>query len=342
MREFPLIGSNDMRYFITGATGFIGSHLARKLVGDGHEVTALVRDVEKARDLEDLGIDLVKGDITDKRSMEKAMNGADGVFHVAGRYNIGDTNPSAAEAINVQGTMNVLELMDELNIPKGVYTSTVAVNSDTKGELVDEDHRFKGKHISQYDRTKWKAHYQIALPMIQNRGIPLVIVQPGVVYGPGDTSSMGRIFDSYLTGKLPALPGGAEFCWSHIDDIVKGHILAMEGGKPGESYFLTGARHSVVEAMGIAEGITNIKPPRFTLSPGLIKAMAGLTSVLERFLPIPEFYRSETLRATAGTTYIASNEKAKRELGYEPISLKEGFSKYLPMRMKELGATGKE
>ena len=326
-----------LRYFITGATGFIGGHLARKLIEDGHEVTALVRDPKKAQNLGDLGVELVKGDITDKRSMERAMEGADGVFHVAGRYKVGDTNPSAAEAINVQGTMNVLELMDELNIPKGVYTSTVAVNSDTKGKLVDEDHRFKGKHISQYDKTKWKAHYQIATPMIQNRGIPLVIVQPGVVYGPGDSSSMGRMFDSYLIGKLPALPGGAEFCWSHVDDIVKGHLLAMEKGKPGESYFLTGPRHSVVEAMKIAEGITNIKPPRFTLSPGVIKAMASITSVLERFMPIPEFYRSETLRATAGTTYIASNEKAKRELGYEPRGLLEGFSKYLPIRMEELG-----
>src|SRR5579884_4023999 len=124
------------------------------------------------------------------------MAGADGVFHIAGWYKIGTRDKSEGERINVLGTRNVLEVMRELGIPKGVYTSTLAVFSDTRGRLVDETYQYTGKHLSEYDRTKWVAHYEVAEPMIA-RGLPLVIVQPGLVYGPGDTSGVRTTFVQY-------------------------------------------------------------------------------------------------------------------------------------------------
>src|SRR5690242_13849159 len=177
-----------MKYFVTGATGFLGSVLARKLREAGHEVNASVRNPDKAKDLQDIGVKLFKGDVTDKESMRAAMNGVDGVYHVAGWYKIGTRDKSPGERVNIQGTRNVLELMQELKIPKGVYTSTLAINSDTHGKLVDETYHFTGKHLSEYDRTKAAAH-EIASEFI-SRGLPLVIVMPGLIYGPGDTSTL--------------------------------------------------------------------------------------------------------------------------------------------------------
>src|SRR5512138_2972529 len=147
-----------MKYFITGATGFLGGVLARQLREAGHEVNASIRDPGKANELQSLGVTLFKGDVTDKESMRAAMQGVDGVYHVAGWYKIGARDKRDGERVNVQGTRNVLELMKELRIPKGVYTSTLAINSDTHGQKVDENYRFIGRHLSEYDRTKAAAH----------------------------------------------------------------------------------------------------------------------------------------------------------------------------------------
>ena len=183
-----------MRYFVTGATGFVGGQVARQLIAAGHNVVAPVRTPAKAQDLAALGVDVRQGDVTEKESMREAMRGSDGVFHIAGWYKLGVKDKSEGERINVQGTRNVLELMRELEIPKGVYTSTLAVFSDTHGRMVDETYRYDGPHLSEYDRTKWVAHYEVADPMIE-QGLPLVIVQPGLIYGPGDTSSVRTTLD---------------------------------------------------------------------------------------------------------------------------------------------------
>src|SRR5688572_25446857 len=229
-----------MRYFLTGATGFIGGRIARQLREAGPDVAALVRSPDKAEGLRALGVSLHTGDVTDRRSLRPAMEGADGVFHAAAWYVLGRPDRHEAERVNVGGTFNVLDVMRELRIPRGVYTSTLAVFSDTRGRLVDESYRFDGKHLTEYDRTKWLAHYHVALPMIERHNLPLVIVQPGVVYGPGDHSRVRDTFVQYLRGRLRVLPKRTAYCWSHVDDTARGHILAMEKGKPGEAYILAG------------------------------------------------------------------------------------------------------
>jgi nucleoside-diphosphate-sugar epimerase len=194
-----------MKYFVTGATGFIGGALARELVKRGHDVSALARTPAKAQDLAALGVHIYQGDITERESLRLPMSGVDGVFHVAAWYKIGAKDKRMAENINVGGTRNVLEMMCDLAVPKGVYTSTLAIFSDTGGQVVDERYVFNGEHLSEYDRTKAAAHYTVAVPMMQ-AGLPLVIVQPGLVYGPGDTSTLGDTLRQYLQGKLPLVP----------------------------------------------------------------------------------------------------------------------------------------
>ncbi len=325
-----------MRYFVTGATGFVGGRVVRQLVDSGHEVVAVARNPDKAQDLAALGVTLARGDVTDKESMRAPMTGADGVFHIAGWYKIGVKDKRDGERINIGGTRNVLELMRELGIPRGVYTSTLAVFSDTHGRLVDETYRYDGPHLSEYDRTKWVAHYEVAEPMIA-AGLPLVIVQPGLIYGPGDTSSVRTTLLQYLQRKLPMIPTRTAFCWAHVDDIARGHILAMERGRPGESYIIAGPPHTLVDALQLAVSITGVPGPRIHVPPAGMKATAALMSVVERAVPVPDEYSAEYLRVNAGTTYLGDNAKARRELGYAPRPLRDGLAETLQHEMRLLG-----
>ena len=321
-----------MKYFVTGATGFVGGVLARTLRAKGHDVHASIRTPEKAKELQALGVKLFRGDVTDKESMREAMQGVDGVFHVAGWYKIGVKDKSDAERVNIQGTRNVLELMQEMNIPKGVYTSTCAVNSDTHGQVVDESYHFSGKHLSEYDRTKARAH-DIAKQFIAT-GLPLVIVMPGLIYGPGDTSEVRTSVISFLKGELPVLPDQTAFCWAHVDDIAQGHILAMEKGKPGESYIIAGEPCKIADAFKLAGQLTGKRVP--TVVP---HQMLRLMSVLVRPFDgvMPPTYTSEGLRINAGVTYLGDNSRARRELGYNPRSLREGWAETLRHEMQLLG-----
>lgn len=311
------------RYFVTGATGFIGGALVKQLVGQGHQVSALVRNRARARLLEVMGVELHTGDLLDPESLRAPMSGADGVFHVGAWFRIGEREPAAAR-INIDGTRAVLETMRELGVKKGVYTSTVAVLGDTRGRLVDERHYSKGPFLSTYDRTKWHAHYDVALPMAK-AGLPLVIVMPGSVYGPGDTSGMRAALLDLLRGRLPMTPSGTAFCFGYIDDTVRGLIEAMDRGRPGESYLLTGPAHTFEEFIATAARLSGRRPPGLHFGPRVLRAAARLTGVLERF-DVRGPFPAELLRVMAGTTWIGSSEKATRELGFAPRSIEEGLA----------------
>ena len=324
-----------MEYLVTGATGFVGGQVARHLVAAGHRVRALVRASPLSATLSGLGVVPTPGDITDPASLQPAMSGVDGVFHVAGWYKVGVRDRRTAEAVNVDGTRNVLEAMRELGIRKGVYTSTLAVNSDTHGAIVDETYRFRGRHISLYDRTKAAAH-DLAAAYIE-RGLPLVIVQPGLVYGPGDTSSVGTMLRRFLTRQLPVLPTKTACSWGHIDDIARGHVLAMEQGAPGRNYFLAGPACTFVEAIAIAHRLTSIPGPRFTVPPAVLKAAALGAGLLEHVVNVPPEYTGEGLRVLAGVTYLGSATRAERELGWTARSVTEGLAETLGHEMRQLG-----
>jgi nucleoside-diphosphate-sugar epimerase len=325
-----------MKFFVTGATGFIGGHVTQCLLAAGHTVVALARTPSSAQPLEALGVEVHQGDILDKESLRTPMTGVDGIFHIAAWYKVGVRDKSQAEAINVGGTRNVLEMMQELRIPRGVYTSTLTVFSDTHGQMVDESYKYTGsRFLSEYDRTKWKAHYEVALPMIQ-AGLPLVIVQPGLVYGPGDASIVHQGWVTYLRRKLPMTPRGTIYCWGHVDDTAQGHLLAMEQGKVGETYIIAGPEYSIIEAFALAERITNIPAPRLHPAPWIMKATAATIGLVETLFPIPEPYNAECIRSSAGVTYLGSNQKARRELGYTPRTLEQGLPETLAYEQQRL------
>lgn len=321
-----------MKYFLTGATGFLGNVMARQLLAQGHEIHCMVRNPDKARELAALGAKIFKGDVTAKESMRAAMQDTDGVFHVAGWYKIGVRDKSHGEKINIHGTRHVLELMQELDIRKGVYTSTLAINSHTHGQLVDETYRFRGKHLTEYDRTKAVAH-DTAQEFI-DKGLPLVVVMPGIIYGPGDTSQLGGAIINYLQRKLPIVPTHVTYAWGYVDDIAAGHLLAMEKGRIGETYHLNGDPYELIAAFRLAQEITGIPAPK-AVSPKLMSAMSKLVRPFDGLMPAS--YTSEGLRVLAGVTYIGDNSKAKRELGFNPRPLREGLEQTLRYEMNRLG-----
>lgn len=325
-----------MEYFVTGATGFVGSHVVEALVERGDDVVALTRDRSNATHLPDT-VTVVEGDVANPESMRDAMADVDGVFHLAGWYRIGPGPWQAdeAERVNVDGTRTVLELVDELNVPKVVYTSTVAVNSDTGGEYVDEEYRFDGDHLSVYDRTKWRAHYEVAKPMGE-AGVPVVIVQPGIVYGPGDTSDLRPMWQDYLRGDLPAIPRDVEACWDHVEDTARAHLQAMDRGAVGEEYLVCGEGRTFVEMFELAEEITGIPAPR-AVTPRVFGTLAPVVAAAERVVRPPEGFESEFLRRMGGTTWVGDSTKAETELGIEHRPTEEGLREYLEWEMEQLG-----
>lgn len=298
---------------MTGGTGFLGGALAPLLRQVGHEVTALVRDPARAARLQKLGVQLHLGDVSDARSVEAGMRGHDAVIHCAGWYRLGICDGREAQGVNVSGTRNVLQAMRDLRIPRGVYTSTIAVNSDTRGRLVDETYRFQGRHLSIYDATKAEAH-TLAESFIAD-GLPLVLLQPGAIYGPGDASDLAHAVRDAMRGRLPLMPRGSAYCWAHVEDVARGHLLALERGQPGRAYFLTGPVAGLDDALRAAAAVGGVRPP-WPVPPALLRVASKLTAVLDKILPLPSAYTGEALRVAAGVTYLGCSDRAQSELGW--------------------------
>lgn len=319
-----------MKVFLTGGTGFIGSHAATKLRERGDAVVALVRTPAKAADLEAVGCDLIPGDLADVDAIRAGMSDCQCVIHAAAMYEVGipASEHEAMYQANVVGTRNVLGAALDLGIPRAVYISTIGIFGDTKGKVVDETYRAQPSFGTYYEATKHEAH-QVALELIR-QGLPCVIVQPGVTYGPNDPSALGDLVDRFVAKKLPALPlptlGGN---YGHVDDIVSGILLALDKGRPGESYVLGGeiARQRDFVAK-LAEQLGR-KPPR-ELPTIVLKAMAPLGPVIGPLLDLPPNLREAA--ASDGATFWATHEKATRELGYSPRNLDQGIKDLLASR----------
>ena len=325
------------RYFVTGATGFVGAEVAKQLLTRGHNVVALARSPEKAALLTMLGAEVLQGDITEPDTMRAGMQGVDGVFHIAGWYKTGAPRADGeATAINVNGTRHVLDLMRELQIPKGVYTSTIAIYSDTHGSLVDETYRYDGPHLSVYDRSKWRAHYEVVLPAMA-AGLPLVAVLPGVVYGPGDLSAIRDVFVHHLRRRMLVVPARTAYCWGHIEDTAHAHIEAMEHGVAGQSYIIAGPRHTLREALDLASKYSGRAAPWAGVPPWLLSGASRALALVERAVPLPPGLSSETLRVAAGVTYLGSHDKATRQWGFAPRGLDEGLRHLVEHEMRVLG-----
>jgi nucleoside-diphosphate-sugar epimerase len=318
-----------MRVFVTGGTGFIGSAVVARLRGRGDEVRALVRHPEKARDLKDLGCELVPGDLGDAGAIREAMRGCDAVIHGAAIYEVGipAKRRAAMYQANVEGTETVLGAALQEEVPKVVYISTVNAFGNTEGRIVDESHVHSERYVSYYDETKHLAHK--AARRLIAEGLPCVIVQPGAVYGPGDHSAVGLMMRQLLSGRLPAMmfpETGLNLV--HVDDVADGILLALDRGRPGEQYVLGGEITTLGDMLRTLARISGRRPPRLTLPAGMLRLSAPLGPLLGPAMGFPPNFR-ELVSASDGVTYWARDDRARRELGYAPRSLEKGLEDLL-------------
>ena len=319
-----------MKAFVTGGTGFIGSRVIRRLRDRGDEVVALVRSPEKATELRELGCELVEGDLSAERAIRDGVRGCDAVFHVAAVYKVGipASERDAMHDANVGGTERVLDAASDAGVQRIVYVSTVAVFGNTRGEVVDETYTRNGEDfLSCYDETKWKSH-QVALDRI-GRGAPVVIVQPGGVYGPGDHSELGNMIDQAATGKLKMLMfPETGFNLVHVEDVADGILLAHDKGETGQSYVLGGQISKMRELVEKVSEIAGRKAPTRELPPALMKMAIPIGPLVGKALGFPPNLR-ELIRTSDGVTFWAKDDKARRDLGYAPRDMDTGLRQTL-------------
>ena len=312
-----------MKYAITGATGFVGRALARHLHAQGHEVVAVVRSPDRAGGLAEWGVELAAGDLSDVAAMTAAFRGADGVFHVAGWYKVGVPDATEAWAVNVEGTRNAIRAARAAGVPRVVHTSTCAINSDTDGRTVDEEYRHIGPHLTTYDETKAQAH-DVAVAAAASHETPeVVIVMPGGIYGPGDTSSVGELLKEVATGRRTMVSARLRMVEAHVDDIAAGHLLAMEKGRPGEAYMLAGERTDLASMAEEMAQITGGRRPIVMPGP-LLPVAENVFDVAGRVLPLPPQFSGEAMRS-ARSSYLGTSTKARRELGWSYRGMHRGF-----------------
>ena len=311
---------------MTGGTGFIGGETVRQLRERGDEIVCLVRNPARAERVRGLGCELVAGDLGDEVAIRGGMEGCDAVVHAAAVYEVGipASERAAMREANVGGTERVLGAALQLRIAKVVYVSTVGVFGNTHGRIVDESYEHPAESFtSAYEETKWEAHH--AAKRLIGEGLPCAIVQPGGVYGPGDTSSIGRLLDQFLSGRMPLLPfPQLGICLTHVEDVAGGILLALDRGTPGEAYVLSGPATTMREAIGVVAGLTGRRPPRGAIPTPLMKAMIPIGPLVGKLMGQPPNLR-ELISSADGVTFWASYDKAKRELDYEPRGLEQGL-----------------
>jgi nucleoside-diphosphate-sugar epimerase len=319
-----------VKVFVTGGTGFIGGEVARQLRERGDEVVCLVRNSGRAAKLTGLGCQIVSGDLGDTAAIRTGMDGCDAVVHAAAMYEVGipaKQRPAMWEA-NVAGTENVLKAARDADVAKVVYVSTVGVFGNTHRKVVDEAYEHPGREFtSYYEETKLEAH-RIAKRMIED-GLPGVIVQPGGVYGPGDTSQVADLLEQFLAGKMPLIPfPELGICLTHVEDIAAGILLALDRGHVGETYVLSGPVTTMREAVEVVAAATGRKAPKYAMPVPLMKALTPVGPLVGKLMGQPPNLR-ELISSADGVTFWASHEKASRELGYAPRGMEEGLRQTL-------------
>lgn len=316
-----------MKTLITGASGFVGSAVLRKLIGAGHEVRALVRSNSDRRNLAGLDVELFEGDLGDPDSLGRAVTGCNKLFHVAADYRLWIPNPDYMYNINVAGTRNLLRLAAEAGAEKIVYTSSVAALGLTAdGSPANEDTPvLPEKIVGHYKRSKYLAEQEV-LKLFTNEKVPVVIVNPSTPVGPRDIkpTPTGRIIVDTLNRRMPAyVDTGLNIV--HVDDVAAGHLLACEKGTWGEKYILGGEDMTLKNILEEICDIANLSPPKIRIPHNAVLPFAWLA---ERWAGIS----GHEPRATVDSVRMAKKKmyfsctKAKQSLGYNARPAREGLA----------------
>jgi dihydroflavonol-4-reductase len=303
---------------VTGATGFVGSAVARALLARGHDVRALVRRGSDRANLAGLAVTLAEGDLTDPGSLAQAVAGCQHVMHVAADYRIWVPDPEAMLQANVEGTRALMLAAQAAGVGRVVYCSSVAALGLTgDGTPADETTPVsEDKVVGIYKKSKYRAE-QAVLALVRETGLDAVIVNPAAPVGPRDIkpTPTGRMIADAAAGRMPAyLETGLNVV--HVDDVAEGHMLALERGRPGERYILGSENLKLKALLALVDQVTGRTQNRIKLSPPVLWPVALLCEGLARFGVEPLVTRDH-LRMSAKTMFF-SHARATRELGFQP------------------------
>jgi dihydroflavonol-4-reductase len=316
-----------MHCFVTGATGFVGWHLARALVERGARVRCLVRPGTDAEDLTPLGVTVVRGDLRDAASLRQGIDGADVVYHCAADYRLWVPDPQTMYASNVLGTENLLQVASACGVPKVVYTSTVgALGLHADGTPSDEEtpatldamtgHYKRSKYLAEEVARRWAA-----------RGLPVVIVNPSAPVGDRDVkpTATGQMIVDFLRGRLRAyVDTGLNLI--DVRDVAQGHILAAERGRVGERYILGHRNMSLKQILETLAALTGRRAPRLRLPHWVPLAAAYVDTGLARVMRREPSIAIDAVRLSRYKMFFDSS-KAVRELGLPQTAVEEALER---------------
>jgi nucleoside-diphosphate-sugar epimerase len=321
-----------MKCFITGASGFIGSRLVEKLSGEGHEVFCLVRSPEKFNTIRGNNTHPVYGDLDNYAALLNGTKGCDIVYHLAAYAKPWSPKENLPYRINVHGTINLLQASLRNKVKKFIFTSSAAVLGPAMdGKNIDEDTIRNTPFFNDYESSKASAE-KFALQFVK-KGLPVVILSPSRVFGPGpvnESNSVTKIINLYQKGLWHIIPGDGTKIgnYVYIDDVVAGHLLAAENGKPGERYVLGGENLTYNQFFKILSKLTGKSRLLICVPFWLMIMLARMMELQARVTGIPPLITPPWIRKYLNHWNLSS-EKAISQLGYKITSFNTGVTKTL-------------
>jgi dihydroflavonol-4-reductase len=306
-----------MTTLVTGAAGFLGSHVTRQLVASGETVRVLLRASSSNRAIADLPLEYVTGDLRDTASLERAVDGVQRIFHVAADYRLWARKNREIYDSNVGGTKNILEAAKRAGVEKFIYTSTVATIAVDRSELSTEatDARLE-EMVGHYKRSKWHAEEEVR--SAARAGFPAVIAMPTTPVGPWDwkPTPTGKIILDFLNGKMPGyVETGLNFVG--VEDCAAGHLLVAEKGKIGERYLLGAENLTLKGLLDTLEALTGLPAPTLKIPHGLALGVAYANTVFSRLIGREPSIPVEGVKIAQHMMFVNSS-RAQRELGFKP------------------------
>jgi len=309
-----------MLTLVTGAAGFLGSHVARQLVARGENVRVLMRASSSNRAISDLSLEYVTGDLRDVASLERAMSGVQRVFHVAADYRLWAKNPEDIYDSNVGGTKNLLSAAKSAGVEQLIYTSTVATIAVDRPELPNESTDSKLEEmVGHYKRSKWMAEQEVL--QAARAGLPAIVAMPTTPVGPWDwkPTPTGKIVLDFLNGKMPGyVETGLNFVG--VEECAAGHLLVAERGKIGERYLLGGENLTLKQLLDMLAKITGLAAPTMKIPHGVALGVAYVESAFSRLLGKEPGIPVEGVRIAQHVMFVDAS-RAQRELGFRPGSV---------------------
>ena len=302
---------------VTGATGFVGAAVVRRLLAAGHTVRVLSRPGSDQRNVSGLDVELVYGDLATGQGIDEAVAACRYVFHVAADYRLWVPDPEAMYQSNVEGTKRLMHAALNHEAERVVYTSSVAtLGIDPKGPADEETPVRIEDMVGHYKRSKFLAE-QAVVELIRSGGLPAVIVHPSTPIGPGDIkpTPTGRVIRDAALGKIPAyVDTGLNIV--HVEDVAEGHVLALTKGRIGEKYILGGVDLSLADILMLVARLCKRRGPLVRLPRALLWPVAALAEGWARRFGGQPLVTRDELRMSEKHMYFSS-AKALRELGYQ-------------------------